>query len=64
MPKALNTLGCVYKGVWGSANSEILLSTNLDRIDGLGKSELAISTVMKHYILRETVKMINTQKTV
>jgi hypothetical protein len=62
VPGALNTLGCVYKGVWGSASSEIPLSTNLDRMGGLGKSELAVSTVMKHYVLSETVGMIGTQR--
>jgi hypothetical protein len=62
MPGALNTLGYVYKGVWGSASSKMSLSTNLGQIGGLGKSELAVSTVMKHYALRETVGMIGTQR--
>ena len=62
MPGALNTLGDVYKGVWGSASSEMTLSTNQGRMGGLGKSELAVSTVMKHYASRETVGMIGTQR--
>jgi hypothetical protein len=37
------------------------LSTNLDQMGGLGKSELAVSTVMKHYASGETVGMIGTQ---